>query len=506
MKVKNKKGFTLLELLVVMIIFTTTIFLGYQVINKSQRFSNKQHKVNDIQLGINNLKKYLTEDLKKCKSVDLLNTDTDSNYSYKINMDESNLEQIIYEVKYKTRGEKQYYSISRISNKEEMVLIDNQDIRTDKLDNELTRPLFIYTTKNPYSVIVNYGSLDSELYTFDVYNEGIQLSGTTPIPDPPDIIDPPSGMENNYLSYCLNMAKELLYDAKEKLPPGIGKKLQENMINDLERIIPIAQKNPITELEYKDLISTVDILLEGYSKNKPMDRVVADYMNEAESYLEAGKYTIEFDSKVDISITSDSIWQIKSTIVNDLKVVDLKRAEDNLKFFKDRYGEQKNHFKEEDMINKIQKNFNYIEKNLDIGLKKCMGNELYELVDRQMQFIYNDLRTGKDINELLDKTASIINKAIDDIIDYRVEVQRFIREEVPVDKGNSENDNSSKVPQYLIDNMRKYGYEIVGCDINSPSANTKIVGALQDGIKHLVEIKYNLNRTNYYDPNYNNKE
>jgi len=55
---KNSKGFTLLELLVSMVIFTTVIFIGYKIIDKSTQSVKDQGNTNKGQLTMNDMNKY----------------------------------------------------------------------------------------------------------------------------------------------------------------------------------------------------------------------------------------------------------------------------------------------------------------------------------------------------------------------------------------------------------------------------------------------------------------
>lgn len=69
MKKLNKKGFTLLELLIAIAIFTAVIFIGYNIFNKYLILTNNQLNINQGQLTVNDMNEYLTKDLEKTSKV-----------------------------------------------------------------------------------------------------------------------------------------------------------------------------------------------------------------------------------------------------------------------------------------------------------------------------------------------------------------------------------------------------------------------------------------------------
>ena len=71
MKKFNKKGFTLLELLIAIAIFTSIIFICYSIFNKFLMLTKDQLNINQGQLTVNDMNEYLTKDLEKTSSIAL---------------------------------------------------------------------------------------------------------------------------------------------------------------------------------------------------------------------------------------------------------------------------------------------------------------------------------------------------------------------------------------------------------------------------------------------------
>ncbi|MGL4912994.1 MAG: PulJ/GspJ family protein [Romboutsia sp.] len=85
MKIKNNKGFTLLEVLVAIFIFTTVIFIGYKIIDKSTIAVKDQGNINKGQLTMNDMNNYLTKDLEQATSIQLLlDSDGEDTDNYEI--------------------------------------------------------------------------------------------------------------------------------------------------------------------------------------------------------------------------------------------------------------------------------------------------------------------------------------------------------------------------------------------------------------------------------------
>lgn len=82
MKASKKSGFTLVEMLVSLSIFSITIALGYRVINKLNYTMNIQKEVTIEQLSINVINEIITKDLEESKDVALPSNADYNNNSY----------------------------------------------------------------------------------------------------------------------------------------------------------------------------------------------------------------------------------------------------------------------------------------------------------------------------------------------------------------------------------------------------------------------------------------
>ncbi|MGL5713107.1 MAG: PulJ/GspJ family protein [Paraclostridium sp.] len=156
---KSNKGFTILEVIIAMSILSVVVFVGYRVINGSNKSINSQQVTTNGQLGVNNVNKYLTKDLENSdiesfKELDDTNL-TLSEYEY-------NIGSIIYRVNKNTV--KKTYTITRINSSEEIQLISNQPISSNA-PLEITKD---NTDKSIYHVKVDYKEKKSKIYEFSV--------------------------------------------------------------------------------------------------------------------------------------------------------------------------------------------------------------------------------------------------------------------------------------------------------------------------------------------------
>lgn len=159
MRKVNNKGFTILEVIIAIAILSVVVFVGYRVINGSNKSINSQQVTTNGQLGVNNINKYLTKDLEnsdinKFKKIEYENEEAPG-YEYHIGS-------IIYKVSKNT--EKKTYNITRINNSEEIQLISNQPISSDT-PLEITKD---NTDKSIYHVKVDYKEKKSKIYEFSV--------------------------------------------------------------------------------------------------------------------------------------------------------------------------------------------------------------------------------------------------------------------------------------------------------------------------------------------------
>lgn len=239
MKKNNEKGFTLLELIITLSIFTVVILGGYRVFNKYISTLNIQNNINQGQLIINNINEFMTKDLERANSITLqcidpkesqvytvknneegkenyleiaLNEIKERNkinkgegennliYKYTINMsDESKSPSYIVELKHKKDSIYIQYSVYRIAPEEpEIRFVTNNKTKIE--GDNFNTPLII-SKNNPYLVTASYEeSLDkSNTYEFEVVSRIISGSGGNSefIPKPPSTPEPP-GFNENY--------------------------------------------------------------------------------------------------------------------------------------------------------------------------------------------------------------------------------------------------------------------------------------------------------------------
>ncbi|WP_042278059.1 prepilin-type N-terminal cleavage/methylation domain-containing protein [[Clostridium] dakarense] len=162
MKKLNNKGFTLLELLVSIFIITTVIFIGYKIINKSTTSVKEQGNINSGQLTMNDINKYLTNDLEQAKSIKLL-LDKDGNKNA-----------YDYELVAETKNEK----IQKINDKEDILEKGVVEVIKPKLDDK-TISKFNYQ----YIIIGNRESNYDSKYTVEIDKENRNIKYTISIID-----------------------------------------------------------------------------------------------------------------------------------------------------------------------------------------------------------------------------------------------------------------------------------------------------------------------------------
>lgn len=237
-KSKNK-GFTLLELVIAISIFTTIIFIGYRLINKYSTSVNEQSNITQNQLSINNLNKFITKDLEQAQGITLkciepneaevysitnneVGKDEDYlenalkeirdrhkivstketnklTYMYTINkLDELQSPSYTIEMKYSKNSSDIEYSIYRSLTGDSNIEIANNKVK--KEGNLFPTPISI-TKSNPYIVTIenkeDKGKLNiNEFQVVSRYISGKSEGSTKPeepkppttdeIPDPPD--------------------------------------------------------------------------------------------------------------------------------------------------------------------------------------------------------------------------------------------------------------------------------------------------------------------------------
>ena len=212
MKKFNKKGFTLLELLIAIAIFTSIIFICYSIFNKFLMLTKDQLNINQGQLTVNDMNEYLTKDLEKTSSIALyldnneiakttqentksknneanaqqdvlkekidslkekLSVENNFEYSYKIKFKDKQTNEhidVIYQVNITKKDKNGYkypennykYSIVRKdeTNGVSITFVNNETV-TKKQSEEFKVPFTIEGT-NPYKVSLGYNGKNNE--------------------------------------------------------------------------------------------------------------------------------------------------------------------------------------------------------------------------------------------------------------------------------------------------------------------------------------------------------
>ena len=75
----RNKGFTLIELIIAISIFSTILLLGYKVIDGTSISTKKQSEIFNEQQVTNLLNKYFTKDIEKAISIEFINIDKSGN-------------------------------------------------------------------------------------------------------------------------------------------------------------------------------------------------------------------------------------------------------------------------------------------------------------------------------------------------------------------------------------------------------------------------------------------
>lgn len=159
---ENNRGFTLVEMLIAISIFTIVISIGFNILNKINIAIGEQKNITEDHLNVNLLNKYLTKDLEKCK---LFNSPND--YEFLIN-------DIKYQVEIVNdlNDGKEYYNLIRISGNSKIQLITKQL----KLS---STPFFIsqkQSNKNIYTVRIDNNIDSSKSYSFEVASRVVSSS------------------------------------------------------------------------------------------------------------------------------------------------------------------------------------------------------------------------------------------------------------------------------------------------------------------------------------------
>lgn len=177
MRKVNNKGFTILELIVAMSILSVVIFIGYGVINGSNKTIDNQNTVSKGQLAMNDINRYLTKDLEGSditKFEELEDSQLNSdNYEY-------NIGNITYIVKKDTN--KKIYSLMRRNNNEAIELIKNQPM-SNSIPFEIKKS---NEDESIYHIKISYRERKEKTYEFEVTPRNIYITGSEEEPEEPD--------------------------------------------------------------------------------------------------------------------------------------------------------------------------------------------------------------------------------------------------------------------------------------------------------------------------------
>jgi len=199
MKKINNKGFTLIEMIIVMTIFGVVISLGYGVFNGSQRALTEQTEVFNGQTTMNLINKFLSKDLKVSQGISMpldssnnkiddlqkfinnINNQTSNKqiqYRYEISLGEDN-KIVTYRVNIELKNNNYIYSITRIDeNNSTIEILSN---KTSFKNGNIIIPFTInlegasyndngeYTNGGIYNIEVSYKEKNKQnIYSFSV--------------------------------------------------------------------------------------------------------------------------------------------------------------------------------------------------------------------------------------------------------------------------------------------------------------------------------------------------
>ena len=148
MKKRGNSGFTLMELIIAITIFSIVIAIGYKIISGISIYTNNQKNITLNMSSANLINQYLTKDIEQSKSIG--DKETINNISYKYTIFKENTT-IDYIVENHTKKNKDTYNLTRKEGSSEILIVDGQQRYDDN-------PFLINETKNKgvYGVIVNY--------------------------------------------------------------------------------------------------------------------------------------------------------------------------------------------------------------------------------------------------------------------------------------------------------------------------------------------------------------
>lgn len=457
MKIKNR-GFTLIEVIIAMAIMTSIIFIGYQVINKTDILRRDQILVSNIQNGTNNLKRYITKELKESKSVyvkygekkiDLkksddvnnlyksiqneINNRDDIEYKYIINTKDKEINYIVQVIKDRS---KKVYSIYRQEQKASFSLIEKQPLSNNMI------PLKITEKDSLYDVQLNYIKDNTKVYSFDVYNSLLAYSDEN-INKPTDPENPVSG--HNYLSYCMQKINyEYNYIIDNIFNDGFDKKLKDSIYNEVNKLDSLTDYNPPKDKDivYK-LFNTMGYKFSQF-RTSPSEQLMRAFneLNRLEYYIKAGKLTAYY-------IKEDKY------IIND----------------KDEIHNFVQHKVEPEISNGANSAYNIGLQDVYTTLHDYLGGEFLQ-IKQNINSMRNNFNPNDDITK---ETVHKINNLIDIIIEQQINIKDEMR----------------------LSPNGKSKYKGSGKFILS-SDGDEALRYLDKAKEDLIKVKYMLGQTNYH--------
>lgn len=454
----NNKGFTLLEVIISIAIMTSVIFIGYQVINKTDILRRDQILVSNMQNGTNNLKRYISKELSSSKEVVLkyevnkggdishlekrqedyryisnkinnISKNKEFAYEYIIHINDKDL--IEYEIQvYKDKG-KPLFSISRIDKNTKMNLVEGQPLSNDLIPMEIN-----VKDRGMYDVELNYIKQKTKIYSFDVYDKlnNDSIDKSTSSDETEELV------EYNYLYYCSQQINKEFIEAKNNLNTGFKKKLNEIILEKSNDLINLTKENPPNDTHKVKII--LDKLILGvddfkrYNSNQVTN--IIDELNELEYYINASKITVYYLEQPKYQLNSQQKAIYIHNYTQSKIVPELQRARDYSYYFG---------------LNNVY----------DTIHREFLASDILQIQNEINCGIVDNFNSEKDINSDSKKVASDINNLIDDIIDQQIIIKNTIR-----NRGSSNN----------------YGNE----------ALTYLDEAKSD----LIKVKYMLDQTNYH--------
>ncbi|HSQ88639.1 PulJ/GspJ family protein [Romboutsia sp.] len=324
---RNSRGFTLLELLIAIVMFTTIIFIGYKIIDKSTQSVKIQGIINKGQLTMNDMNTYITKDLEQSQSI-ILEDNTDSNVKYEnVNKEKDFFEKSLKKIMDQGKNKIEYRYIIDIKNKQYdstyIVKIENdrysiyrevinepkiEFISKSRLEKEgdLIKYPFMINGIDPYEVTMGYKTdkYKNNTYKFEVtsryLDETIEDEKEELIPPDKETINPPGFKEYSYVGFWAANAK---------------KKTTNNLYTWIKDIDDYGtQRNDLGEKTYYDIKSELRPF------NKGNEYAHTDCGNHEENKHPSDKCSWVSTQQNSIEVNKISIYISQRAIVKDLRI------------------------------------------------------------------------------------------------------------------------------------------------------------------------------------------